>query len=62
PELLLADEPLASLDPRLASEVLQLLLDQATPRRALLLSLHVFSLRNGSMKAEPGTGNNFISD
>ena len=40
PELLLADEPLASLDPRLASEVLQLLLDQATPRRALLLSLH----------------------
>ena len=40
PELLLADEPLASLDPRLASELLQLLLDQVTPRRALLLSLH----------------------
>jgi phosphonate transport system ATP-binding protein len=40
PELLLADEPLASLDPRLAAELLQLLLDQVTPRRALLLSLH----------------------
>jgi len=40
PELLLADEPLASLDPRLAAELLQLLLNQVTPRRALLLSLH----------------------
>ena len=40
PELLLADEPLASLDPRLAAELLKLLLDQVTPRRALLLSLH----------------------
>ena len=40
PELLLADEPLASLDPRLAAELLQLLLNQVSPRRALLLSLH----------------------
>ena len=40
PDLLLADEPLASLDPRLAAELLQLLLNQVTPRRALLLSLH----------------------
>lgn len=40
PQLLLADEPLASLDPRLAAELLQLLLAQVTPERALLLSLH----------------------
>jgi len=40
PELLLADEPLASLDPRLASELLVLLLELANPPRALLLSLH----------------------
>ena len=40
PLLLLADEPLASLDPRLARELLQLLLEQASAPRALLLSLH----------------------
>ena len=40
PELLLADEPVASLDPRLASELLTLLLELANPPRALLLSLH----------------------
>jgi len=40
PHLLLADEPLASLDPRLAKDLLQLLLEQATAPRALLLSLH----------------------
>ena len=40
PDLLLDDEPLASLDPRLAAELLLLLLNQVTPRRALLLSLH----------------------
>jgi len=40
PELLLADEPVASLDPRLASELLNLLLELANPTRALLLSLH----------------------
>jgi phosphonate transport system ATP-binding protein len=40
PQLLLADEPLASLDPRLASELLNLLLELANPPRALLLSLH----------------------
>ncbi|MEY3750068.1 MAG: hypothetical protein RLZZ186_487 [Cyanobacteriota bacterium] len=57
PQLLLADEPLASLDPRLAQDLLQLLLEQVTPQRALLLSLHrpdllqgfdrVIGLRNG---------------
>ena len=40
PELLLADEPVASLDPRLAGELLTLLLELASPPRALLLSLH----------------------
>ncbi|MCT0225250.1 ATP-binding cassette domain-containing protein [Synechococcus sp. CS-1328] len=40
PTLLLADEPLASLDPRLAQDLLALLLAQAEPPRALLLSLH----------------------
>ena len=40
PTLLLADEPLASLDPRLAASLLALLLAEATPPRALLLSLH----------------------
>jgi phosphonate transport system ATP-binding protein len=40
PTLLLADEPLASLDPRLAASLLALLLAEAEPPRALLLSLH----------------------
>jgi phosphonate transport system ATP-binding protein len=40
PQLLLADEPLASLDPRLAQDLLHLLLAQAAAPRALLLSLH----------------------
>ena len=40
PMLLLADEPLASLDPRLAEELLALLLQEATAPRSLLLSLH----------------------
>ena len=40
PTLLLADEPLASLDPRLAEDLLGLLLRQAEAPRALLLSLH----------------------
>jgi phosphonate transport system ATP-binding protein len=40
PLLLLADEPLAHLDPRLARDLLDLLLKQASGRRALLLSLH----------------------
>jgi len=57
PLLLLADEPLASLDPRLAAELLALLLEQARAPRALVLSLHrpdllagfdrVIGLRNG---------------
>jgi phosphonate transport system ATP-binding protein len=40
PLLLLADEPLASLDPRLAGELLELLLQEGRAPRALLLSLH----------------------
>ncbi len=40
PVLLLADEPLASLDPRLAEDLLRLLLEQGREPRALLLSLH----------------------
>jgi len=47
PQLLLADEPLASLDPRLADELLTLLLDLASPPRALLLSLHRPDLLSG---------------
>jgi phosphonate transport system ATP-binding protein len=40
PLLLLADEPLASLDPRLAAELLAALQRQAHAPRALLMSLH----------------------
>ena len=40
PTLLLADEPLANLDPRLAQELLSLLLQLSQGQRALLLSLH----------------------
>ena len=59
PLLLLADEPLASLDPRLADDLLALLLREAEGPRALLLSLHrpdllagfdrVIGLRNGRL-------------
>jgi phosphonate transport system ATP-binding protein len=49
--LLLADEPLASLDPRLASELLALLLAQAEAPRALLLSLHRPDLLDGFDRA-----------
>ena len=47
PVLLLADEPLASLDPRLAADLLTLLLQEAKPPRALLLSLHRPDLLGG---------------
>ena len=47
PLLLLADEPLASLDPRLARELLSLLLREAAAPRALLLSLHRPDLLSG---------------
>ena len=47
PTLLLADEPLSSLDPRLARELLDLLLAQAEAPRALLLSLHRPDLLEG---------------
>lgn len=60
PVLLLADEPLASLDPRLAGELLELLLEQGQAPRALLLSLHrpdllagfdrVVGLRDGQVR------------
>ena len=51
PELLLADEPLASLDPRLAGELLALLLGIAEAPRALLLSLHRPDLLEGFDRA-----------
>ncbi|WP_216912562.1 MULTISPECIES: ATP-binding cassette domain-containing protein [unclassified Synechococcus] len=51
PTLLLADEPLASLDPRLAGELLALLLAQAEAPRALLLSLHRPDLLDGFDRA-----------
>jgi phosphonate transport system ATP-binding protein len=51
PTLLLADEPLASLDPRLANELLALLLAQAVAPRALLLSLHRPDLLEGFDRA-----------
>ena len=47
PQLLLADEPLASLDPRLAADLLSLLLRQGQAPRALLLSLHRPDLLHG---------------
>ena len=40
PLLWLADEPLSSLDPRLAGELLKLLLAQTAAPRALVMSLH----------------------
>ena len=40
PLLWLADEPLSSLDPRLAGELLKLLLEQTAAPRALVMSLH----------------------
>ena len=47
PTLLMADEPLASLDPRLAQELLALLLRHSQAPRALLLSLHRPDLLKG---------------
>ena len=47
PQLLLADEPLASLDPRLVKDLLELLLEQGRAPRALLLSLHRPDLLEG---------------
>ena len=47
PVLWLADEPLASLDPSLAKQVLQLLLSQTAAPKALLLSLHRPDLLTG---------------
>jgi len=47
PMLVLADEPLASLDPRLAEELLALLQDYARTPRALVMSLHRPDLLGG---------------
>ena len=47
PLLVLADEPLASLDPRLAEELLSLLLDYTRAPRALVMSLHRPDLLGG---------------
>jgi phosphonate transport system ATP-binding protein len=47
PLLVLADEPLASLDPRLAEELLALLQAYTTAPRALLMSLHRPDLLDG---------------
>ncbi|NPC95301.1 phosphonate ABC transporter ATP-binding protein [Nocardioides sp. zg-DK7169] len=45
PDLVLADEPVSSLDPARADEVLRLLCETvATPSRALVVSLHDFDL------------------
>ena len=45
PDLVLADEPVASLDPARADEVLRLLCDTvASPTRTLVVSLHDFDL------------------
>ena len=51
PQVLLADEPLASLDPRLADELLTLLLEAGNRPRALLLSLHRPDLLKGFDRA-----------
>ena len=50
-QLLLADEPLASLDPRLAEALLALLLREASAPKALLLSLHRPDLLQGFDRA-----------
>lgn len=72
PLLLLADEPLASLDPRLAQELLRLLLAQAEAPRALLLSLHrpdllegfdrVIALRSGQLVFDGAPGDLAAAD
>ena len=60
--LLLADEPLASLDPRLAAELLTLLLAQAAAPRALLLSLHRPDLLDGFDRAVGLRGGRVVFD
>ncbi|KEF41601.1 MAG: phosphate ABC transporter ATPase [Cyanobium sp. CACIAM 14] len=62
PILLLADEPLASLDPRLAAELLALLLAQAAAPRALLLSLHRPDLLDGFDRAVGLRGGRMVFD
>ncbi len=62
PTLLLADEPLAHLDPRLAEEVLALLLRQAEGGRALLLSLHRPDLLEGFDRVLALRGGRLVHD
>ena len=62
PTLLLADEPLASLDPRLAAELLALLLAQAEAPRALLMSLHRPDLLAGFKRAIGLRGGRLLFD
>jgi len=62
PQLLLADEPLASLDPRLATELLALLLQEAAAPRALLLSLHRPDLLSGFDRAIGLRGGQVVFD
>lgn len=61
-QLLLADEPLASLDPRLASELLALLLHQGAAPRALVLSLHRPDLLGGFDRAIGLRGGELVFD
>ncbi|MEB3321917.1 MAG: ATP-binding cassette domain-containing protein [Synechococcaceae cyanobacterium] len=67
PVLLLADEPLTGLDPRLAAELLALLLRQVEkgpgrPPRALLLSLHRPDLLAGFDRAVGLRGGRLVFD
>jgi phosphonate transport system ATP-binding protein len=61
PEVILADEPVASLDPRLADEIIDLLIQVAAQKRTLVVSLHkvdvavqrlprIVALRNGGIE------------
>ena len=44
PDLILADEPVSSLDPSRSDEVMGLLTDVVAGRRALMVSLHDFGI------------------
>ncbi len=44
PSLILADEPVSSLDPARAADIVELLVSQATMQRTLVASLHTFDL------------------
>jgi phosphonate transport system ATP-binding protein len=44
PSLILADEPVSSLDPARAADIVNLLIEHATTQRTLVASLHTFDL------------------